>query len=250
MKYISFLSAVHDLVAPRTYLEIGVRQGGSLSLSRARSVGIDPAYSVTAEIDCPVSLFRTTSDEYFSRPDPLAPTGGEPFDLTLVDGMHLFEFALRDFVNAERHSRPESVIVFDDVLPRSVDEAARERHTRAWAGDVYGVIEVLARYRPEVSAILVGTEPTGLMVVVGLDPTSTVLADRYDEIMAEHRRADPQPVPTEILDRTSVQAGERVLSASFWQVLAEQRVDPSRPDFHARLRASVVADLGVAYAGA
>ena len=55
--------------------------------------------------------------------------GGTRLDLVFVDGMHLFEFALRDFMNVERHADWWSVIVFDDILPRDVDEAARERHT-------------------------------------------------------------------------------------------------------------------------
>jgi hypothetical protein len=244
--YLTFLTAVHDLVEPERYLEIGVQFGKSLALSRCRSVGIDPGYSITAEVDCEVSLFRTTSDEYFSRPDPLEPTGGEPFDLAFIDGMHLFEFALRDFINSERHSRDGSVVIFDDVLPRTADEAARNRHTKDWTGDVFPVIDVLERYRPETATILVDTQPTGLMLVVGLDPCDTVLSDSYDQIMDEFRRPDPQPVPAGILDRTAVQAPERVLSAGFWKVLSKQRAAPTG-DFTARLRDQLVADFGAAY---
>jgi predicted O-methyltransferase YrrM len=76
-------------------------------------------------LDGDFALVRSTSDEYFSRPDPLALTGGQPFDLAFIDGLHLLEFALRDFINTERFSTPTSVIVFDDVLPRTVEEAAK-----------------------------------------------------------------------------------------------------------------------------
>jgi hypothetical protein len=246
MQYYRFLSAVHDLVAPREYLEIGIRNGHSLALAKCHAVGIDPAYWVTAEFDGPVSLFRTTSDEYFARPDPLACTGGRPFDLAFLDGLHLFEFAFRDFVHTEQNSTPTSVIVFDDVLPRTNDEAARQRHTSAWTGDVFRMIEVLDRFRPEVSAILVDTRPTGLMIVVGLDPADTVLADNYDAIMADHRRPDPQEVPRELLERTTVQSAERVLAAGFWKLLVDHR-DNAGPDFHWRLREQLCADFGRAY---
>lgn len=248
MQYRPFLTEVHALVEPRTYLEIGVRSGKSLALSRCRSVGIDPAYQVTAEISCDVSLFRTTSDEYFAREAPLAPTGGQPFDLAFIDGMHLFEFAFRDFLHAERHSTPSSVVVFDDVLPRKVEEAARQRVTKAWTGDVYPVIPVLARYRPEVATILVDTQPTGLMLVVGLDPDSTVLADEYASIMDEYRHPDPQPVPRDLLERGAVQAPRRVLDAGFWKVLREERERPGSADFHRRLREQLAVDFGPAYA--
>ena len=248
VRYLRFLSSVHELVQPEHYLEIGVRFGNSLALSKCRSVGIDPDFNITAELNTDVSLVRTTSDEFFSRPSPLTATDGEAFDLTFIDGMHLFEFALRDFIYTERHSKRTSVLVFDDVLPRTVDEAARERHTNAWTGDVYPVIDVLARYRPEVAAILVDTEPTGLFLVVGLDPTSTVLEDNYEQIMQEYRHADPQPVPEVLLDRVAVQPAQRVLDAQFWKVLAEERTNPSGADFIPRLRQHLAADFGPRYA--
>ena len=36
------LKHLHALVQPRNYLEIGVRKGASLALSRARTIAIDP----------------------------------------------------------------------------------------------------------------------------------------------------------------------------------------------------------------
>jgi Methyltransferase domain len=243
MQYLSFLESVHRQLAPERYLEIGVRNGVSLSLARCRAVGIDPAFSIFAELDCDVALFRTSSDEYFARADPLAATGGLPFDLSFIDGLHLLEFSLRDFINAERHSAAKSVIIFDDVLPRSVDEAARVRHTNAWTGDVYPIIEVLARYRPELTVIPVGTEPTGLLLVMGLDPRNTVLADSYQQIVAEFRRPDPQPVPAAVMDRLTVVAPRRVLDSSFWSVLssASWQTPPQeiRPELAGRLRTSL-----------
>jgi hypothetical protein len=129
MDYLPFLRAAHELIKPETYVEVGVHNGSSMSQSRCVSVGIDPAFAINKELRCPVHLYRTTSDEYFSRPDLLEATGGMPFDLAFIDGMHLFEFALRDFVNVERHCSPRSAVIFDDVLPRKPDEAARQKHT-------------------------------------------------------------------------------------------------------------------------
>jgi hypothetical protein len=243
MHYLSFLRSVHRQLAPERYLEIGIRNGVSLSLARCRAVGIDPAFSIFAELDAHVALFRTSSDEYFARADPLAATGGLPFDLSFIDGLHLFEFSLRDFINAERHSSAKSVIIFDDALPRSVDEAARVRHTKAWTGDVYPIIEVLARYRPELSVIPVGTHPTGLLLVMGLDPENRVLTDNYHQVIAEFRRPDPQPVPAEIIDRLTVVPPQRVLDSSLWGVLSsatwQSSPDELRAELADRLRTSV-----------
>jgi hypothetical protein len=248
VRYLPFLSAVHELLEPQRYLEIGVRHGDSLALASCRAVGIDPAFTLRSELDCDLALFRTTSDEYFGRPDPLAATGGKPFDLAFIDGLHLFEFALRDFMHVEKHSSPRSVIVFDDMLPRTVAEAARVRHTAAWTGDVYPILAVFAKYRPDLIVIPVDTQPTGLLLVMGLDPANTTLADNYDAIIGEFRSADPQPVPPELLDRRTVVAPQRVLSAGFWQVLANAAEDVTPAALRPELGRAVAASVGVAFA--
>ena len=109
-----FLHRLHEIYRPRTYFEIGVNTGQSLSLSRAPTVAVDPAFFVTAEIDCDLHLVRATSDAFFARTVPFDHLRGTPVDLAFIDGMHLFEFALRDFINTERFIRWTSVIVFDE----------------------------------------------------------------------------------------------------------------------------------------
>jgi hypothetical protein len=250
MDYLPFLRAVHELIQPETYVEVGVDNGSSMSQSRCVSVGIDPAFTINKELHCPVHLYRTTGDEYFSRPDPLAPTGGIPFDLAFIDGLHLFEFALRDFINVERHCSPRSVVILDDVLPRNSDEAARERHTYAWTGDVFQLVEVLARYRPDLTVVPVTTTPTGLLLVIGLDPDNTVLADNYDAIIDEFRRPDPQVVAPELLDRLAAVDPRRVLAATFWKVLADAGRDEPSGAIRARLADPLAESLGAAFVGA
>jgi hypothetical protein len=249
--YYAFLAELHRRLKPRAYLEIGIREGGSLAQARCRAVGIDPAYAITYELDTDVALFRTTSDEYFSRADPLAPTGGTPFDLAFIDGLHLFEYALRDFLHAERHSSPRGVIVFDDVLPRTVDEAARQRHTHGWTGDVYGMLEVLAQYRPDLVVVPVDTRPTGLLLVTALDPFDTTLADSFDEIVARFRRPDPQPVPPRLLDRTTVLPPQRLLESDLLELLAGAGDGPSTDgDLRERIADRVRRTLGRGFAPA
>ncbi|MDO9380915.1 MAG: class I SAM-dependent methyltransferase [Nocardioidaceae bacterium] len=243
MNYLRFLEQLHARVRPERYLEIGVRWGDSLSVSRCPSLGIDPAFEISRELHTEVQLFRTTSDEYFARPEPLTPVGGEPFDLAFIDGMHLFEFALRDFINAERHSRPTGLIVFDDVLPRKAAEASRVRETKDWTGDVYPMLAVLRDYRPDIVMMTVDTQPTGLLLLMALDPSSTVLSDHYDEIIAGYRKPDPQPVPQDLMDRTWVQQPQRVLASGVLDVLPDARGhdDPAQT-----IRDAVAARIGPA----
>lgn len=238
-----FLRGMHRIYRPRTYLEIGVNDGRSLALSRVPSIAVDPAFKVVTSISCDVHLVKQTSDAFFARKDPLLHlrTGRNPFralarrdplgllgaeprlELSFIDGMHLFEFALRDFMNVEKHARWNSVIVLDDMLPRNVDEAARDRHTGAWTGDVYKVAEVLRRFRPDLLVVEVDTKPTGVVVVFGADPSSTVLKQNYESILAEYVTDDPQDVPEAVLSRKRAVAPDALLGAGFWPGLIRAR---------------------------
>jgi hypothetical protein len=233
-----FLTGLHEHLAPRSYLEIGVNDGRGLARSRTRTIGVDPAFKVTAELGCDLQLVKATSDDFFARADAIDWFPEKVVDLTFVDGLHIFEFALRDFINAERCSGPASVVVFDDMLPRSVDEAARDRHTVAWTGDVYKVAQVLADYRPDLTVVPINTAPTGLLLVVGLDPASTVLTDHYDEILATYVTPDPQQVPIEVMHRKAAAEPETVLAEAVWADLAAARTSGGpHPDSMASLRA-------------
>ena len=244
MKRHEFLAEIHARLRPRNYLEIGVNDGRSLRLSRVPSIAIDPAFRITEPIRCDLHLVRETSDAFFARRDPIVHLrsgrnpirnlrrGRAPFghylgrtvvDLAFIDGMHLFEYALRDFMNVERFAGPASVIVLDDMLPRSVDEAARDRHTGAWAGDVYKLIGVLRRHRPELVLLPVDTQPTGVLVVLGADPTDRRLTDAYEHLVAEFASPDPQQVPVEIIERREAVDPDRFLGSGVLELLAKRR---------------------------
>ena len=223
MEYLDFLRGLHRAVEPRAYLEIGLRHGDSLALADCPALGVDPAFRLRVELGDNVKLLRETSDEYFGREKPRKPVGGKRFDLAFIDGMHLAEFALRDFIGVERLSRWTGVAVFDDILPRSVEEAARDRRTRAWTGDVYKVLEILGRHRPDLICLRVGTQPTGLLLVLGLDPSSRLLAARYDAILEDVVVPDPQRVPADVIERRGVLDPETVLASRVWPTLRDLR---------------------------
>jgi hypothetical protein len=244
--YIDFLAALHEKLAPPTYLEIGIRHGDSLALARGKAVGIDPFYELRTELRDDVALFRETSDEYFDREDPLAPFGGERVAFSFIDGMHLAEFVVRDFANVERHAEWTSVVVFDDILPRTAEEAARDRRTRAWTGDVYKALDALHRHRPDLICLRVDTEPTGLGVILGLDPFARELRERYDAIVGEAVVPDPQDVPQGVLERAGAIDPRRALDSGVWAQLrdARERGVTRRRGIHL-LRRTVKRELGV-----
>jgi hypothetical protein len=223
--YLDFLAALHQRLLPRTYLEIGVAEGHSLAVSQCRTVGVDPDFCVTQEVQAPVSLIRATSDEYFDRLQArrATPFGRLPIDLAYIDGLHHFEQALRDFVNVERYSARSSVVAFDDIFPRNVEEAARQRATQAWTGDVFRIPLALSKWRRDVTLVRVSTEPTGTLLVAHLDPANRVLADGLDDIVRDYVEPDPQPVPAAVLRRRQALKPEKALALPIWDELVAAR---------------------------
>lgn len=244
MKGHEFLVGLHADLHPRNYLEIGVDTGISLAFSRVPSIAVDPMFQIQSEIRADLHLVRQTSDRFFARRDPLRHLRGgrNPWrnlrhnrplfgrllgrgtvDLAFIDGMHWFEFALRDFMNVERHSSATTVIVLDDMLPRNVVEAARDRTTGAWTGDVFKLVHVLREYRPDLIVMTIDTQPTGLLVVLAPDHTSTVLRDHYDEIIAANVLPDPQVVPASVFARVGAVTPEALQATGVWRTIVRSR---------------------------
>lgn len=224
MTLYEFLEAVHRAYRPRSYLEIGINTGRSLALSRTRTIGVDPEFGITWELACDLQLVQATSDDFFARDDTFAHFPDGRVDLAFLDGLHLFEFTLRDFMNVERRADWTSVIVVDDVLPRNVARARRERGSlTGWPGDVFKLTEVLTRYRPDLLVLPLDTEPTGVLLVLGADPESRVLDERYDEIVAEYVYPDPQRVPEAVLRRERASDPASIAASGVWTDLREAR---------------------------
>jgi hypothetical protein len=166
-----FLAALHHIFKPRVYLEVGVQYGTSLNLAHAAqtAIGIDP-HPLVAPRGNQV-LMAMTSDEFFAPDCHARPP--LHLDLTFIDGMHLAEYAMRDFANVEQYCHPRSIVVFDDVLPRNLFEARRIEPGQPvigdWTGDIWLVHQTLRRLRPDLALRLVDVQPTGLLVVTGFN---------------------------------------------------------------------------------
>lgn len=224
-----FLTGLHEVLAPRSYVEIGINDGRGIARSRTRTIGVDPDYKIKAELACDLKLVKATSDDFFARPDAIDWFPEGVIDFAFIDGMHLFEYAFRDFINTERLCTPGSVVVLDDMLPRSGPEAARDRYTGEWTGDVYKVAQVLERFRPDLAVVPIDSEPTGVTLIVGLDPANTTLQDNYDAIIAEYLTPDPQDVPDEVLHRRVAADPEKVIASGVWEALIAARGASATP---------------------
>jgi hypothetical protein len=186
--YLDLVARIHSALLPRTYVEIGIEFGTSLQLvlPGTQAIGIDPAPKIRTRLDPATRVFPMTSDAFFEQHDLRALLGDRPVDLGYIDGLHLFEFALRDFINLEQASAPDSVILIDDTYPPTAVSAARERTTNIWAGDVWKLVLCLRSHRPDLEVTTVGVAPTGVTIVRGLDPSSKTLSDSYGDLSSEY----------------------------------------------------------------
>jgi methyltransferase family protein len=190
--YLHILARILEALRPRTYLEIGVEHGNSLWLVKAPTlaIGIDPHPKLAAPLAANQKVFAETSDAFFATHDLRAELGGLPIDLAFIDGMHHFEFALRDFANLEPYATPDSLILIHDCYPLDRETAERERQRDFWSGDIWRLVVLLKKYRPDLSIHTIGTAPTGLALVRNLDPQSRVLAERYEALREEFLALD------------------------------------------------------------
>jgi hypothetical protein len=194
--YLDLLKRFQDWIQPASYLEIGVESGRSLALALppTRAIGIDPVPHISVRFIAETRVFAITSDKFFAKHDLAKEMGRPVVDLAFIDGLHLFEQTLRDFINLERHAGPKSVFLVHDCLPLDEASAARDRRGWFWTGDVWKLVPALRRWRPDLSIRTIATRPSGLAVITQLDAASRVLADNFDAIVAEFM---DMPVPVD-----------------------------------------------------
>ncbi|NTV95375.1 MAG: class I SAM-dependent methyltransferase [Thiobacillus sp.] len=218
--YLQVIELLQTALAPGFYLEIGVRNGGSLRFAKCPAIGVDPAAAITFPLGAATRLANMTSDEFFAgHADRIT----QPVDLAFIDGMHLFEYALRDFINIEKLASPHAVVVVDDICPNHPLQADRDRKTRVWTGDVWKLRACLEKWRPDLRLVLLDTNPTGLLLIFGLDPENTVLADNYEAIVGELLAPEHDRPPAWIMARKGALAPDLAMLGSVFRGLRALR---------------------------
>lgn len=181
VSYLEILRLLHQKLEPSNYVEIGVRKGTSLSLAQCPTIAIDPEPDIDLSNFNKVTLYTMSSDHFFEY--HTAVLEQHPIDFAFIDGMHLFEFVLRDFINIEAHSCCNTVVVIDDIFPNHVLQASRKRVTQVWTGDVWKIIPCLQEYRPDLNLMMLDSFPTGLLIISGLTKQNKTLANQYNPIV-------------------------------------------------------------------
>jgi catechol 2,3-dioxygenase-like lactoylglutathione lyase family enzyme len=193
--YPFWLAWLHDQLNPKLYLEIGVEAGDSLVLAQppTRAIGIDPAPVGDPRARCPAptQIFPLTSAAFLANPPPESGLRETGFDLAFIDGDHSFGAVLADFIALERFAAPGAVIGLHDMLPLTPAAAAPQQKTAFYTGDGWKIILCLRVLRPDLRVYTIPTAPTGLTLVTGLNPQSTLLAERQADILAAYRMLPP-----------------------------------------------------------
>ena len=190
--YRDVLAYIHRTLKPNTYLEIGVETGATLRLAQTAKtiVGVDPNLDSIRRSESlgQAILYGCTSDEFFEVQTQESVLENQPLDLAFIDGMHCYEFAIRDFWNIEKWAHSGTVVAIHDVLPILPLVAERERSTKFWVGDVWKALWALLEFRPDLTISVIPTAPSGLAIIRGLDPNDTqndslrdVAISRYTE---------------------------------------------------------------------
>jgi predicted O-methyltransferase YrrM len=129
-----FLYALVRGSQPQRVLEVGTSQGGSAAIfasalqanGSGTVVGIDPLPRIELPVSAFHGRFHLVTGESPAAIEEAARLAGGPFDLVLIDGMHIYEYAANDAAGVVPFMAEQGYILFHDAFHFGVSEAIRE----------------------------------------------------------------------------------------------------------------------------
>ncbi len=194
LRYAKFLDRLHREMAFDWYMEIGCRAGRTFAPVASKTIAVDPLFRADGNIigaKPRLFVFQEKSDDFFAS--KFLKQMGIKLSFSFLDGLHLFEFLLRDFYNTEANSDPHGVIALHDCVPFNEGMLTRDIDNipgGAWTGDVWKLIPILRKYRPDLKLTVLNCNPTGLVLISNLDPDNKDLKKNYDKIVADWTQID------------------------------------------------------------
>ena len=173
------------------YKDSGVTLDDCENVSRSLNPFLDELIPVKfyLEVSSPGLERKLKSDKEFII------FNGKTIDLklkSLIDGTDEKHFLCKilDF-DIERGL---TVLKLDDnkeyTIPKDKITSERNRTTRFWTGDVFKIVLILKKYRPDLEIYNSNAKPSGLVCVKNLDSSSSVLSDNYEKIVEEFMNTD------------------------------------------------------------
>jgi hypothetical protein len=172
-----------------TYLEIGVFSGSVFFPVKAkRKIAVDPEFRfgkfkrlkkiVKNLHNINASYYEMSSDDFFKQ-QAARLFKKRPIDVCFVDGMHEYDYALRDVENTLNYLQQDGVIIMHDCNPVAADAAVsfEEWKSRSfkgnWNGDVWKTILHLRSLRNDITVFVVDADH-GLGIVCKRPPENTL----------------------------------------------------------------------------
>jgi Methyltransferase domain len=168
------------------YLEIGVFNGHIFFRIRSTfKLAVDPDFrfdqirktgkAILNPYNFYNQYFQKTSDDFFSQDAP-AVLADKKIDIALVDGMHEYQFALRDVENILNYMDDDGVIIMHDCNPQTKEAASTFAEWKAnsfagiWNGDVWKSVVHLRSLRNDINVFVLDCDH-GLGIVTRKKPT-------------------------------------------------------------------------------
>lgn len=189
MRRLQLIQSLFEKTHFKTYLEIGCYKGKTFLPIRAKcKIAVDPFFHPIFIKDALITIlkapqnitnryFKETSDQFFlNRKSFLRRVA--PLDVVFVDGLHTYEAALKDVLNALPYLNFNGVIVMHDCYPNSKASALPTKNfptnedlkdvegwTGAWSGDVWKAIVYLRENLYDLLDVLVIDSDNGLGII-------------------------------------------------------------------------------------
>jgi hypothetical protein len=158
----------------RRYLEIGVFNGEVFfKIQAPYKFAVDPQFRFVRETkykmifknlsNINARYFSKTSDDFFKEDAPKS-FSKKKIDLCFIDGMHEFDFVLRDTLNTLKYLDDNGVIILHDCNPLTAEAEVsfakwqKRGLTGEWNGDVWKMIVRLRSLHDDINVFTLDTD--------------------------------------------------------------------------------------------
>jgi hypothetical protein len=202
---ISRLALIQSLITKNhytNYLEIGVSIGTVFFRIKCNNkIAVDPVFGfnkfkiLTRSIrlnnlsNLTSRYFEKTSDDFFR--DDASKTIKGKLDISLVDGMHEYAYALKDIQNTLNYLSDDGVIIIHDCNPASAANACsyadweKRGFTGEWNGDVWKSIVYLRSMRTDLHVFVADTDyGLGIVTKKNIPNTRPLPFKSFEEIQS------------------------------------------------------------------
>jgi hypothetical protein len=168
----------------KRYLEIGVFNGEVFFKIKApHKYAVDPVFRFVRETkykmmfknvsNANAKYFTKTSDDFFKNDSPKL-FSKRKIDICFIDGMHEFDFVLRDTLNTLKYLDDNGVIILHDCNPLTADaevsyaEWKKRGFAAEWNGDVWKIIVYLRSLVDDINVFTLDTDQGLGIITKGL----------------------------------------------------------------------------------